>query len=201
MALAHTLYLAYDGGMITPGTEDATLGRSSIATISATLPPYLQNDPQRATKLAAITSQLMMILAPYAIDVVTTRPAAAPYGMIVFTSAAPTAIGGTGSAGALVPASCNMISSVIGFEFGGGAEIPRDVAVRNAIAMFGVMAGIPFTTKGGDCMCLVGLTCANVPAPCTIGFAGTPVTTGPGSCGFTGTVDEQALFKGRFGTR
>src|SRR5436190_6164496 len=200
-ALSHTLYLAFDGGMITPGTEDASTNTSSIAIMAATLPPYLQGDAQRATKLAAIVSQLQLILSAYNIDIVTARPAAAPYDMIVFTSAMASAIGSTSAGSALTPTACNEFSSVIGFAFGRGGEIPRDIAVRNAIAMFGLAGGIPLTTTANDCMCLIGTSCANLPAPCNIGATGTMVTTGAGSCGFTGAIGEASLFEARYGHR
>lgn len=201
MAASRTLFVAFDGGMVMPGNDDATAGTSTLVTVAATLPPYLQNDPQRATKLDAIVSQLTTILGPYDIDIVTTRPAAAPYHMILFTSAAPSAIGSTSGGSALVTPTCNQSASVIGFVFGGGMELPRDVAVRNTIAMFGLFGGVPLTVTAGDCMCLIGTACANVAAPCKIGGAGTMVTTGAGSCGFSGTVDEAAIFLARFGAR
>jgi hypothetical protein len=200
-ALSQTLYLAFEGGAIMPGNDDATGNTSTLATMSATLAPYLQNDPQRATKLAAIGSQLMTILGRYNINIVTARPAMGPYDMIVFTSDAPAKIGATGTGSALIPATCNMKESVIGFSFGRGAEIPRDSLVRNTIAMFGLTGGIPLSSNPNDCMCLGVLACANLPAPCTIGGPGTTVTTGPGSCGFTGTFDEAALFLARYGLR
>jgi hypothetical protein len=200
-AISRTLYLAFDGGMVMPGNDDATANTSTLATMSATLPPYLQNDPQRATKLADIAAQISMILAPYNIEIVMARPTTGTYHMILFTSAAPSAIGSSSGGSALVAATCNQTAAVIGFVFGRGVELPRDVAVRNAIAMFGLFGGVPLSVTGGDCMCLIGTSCANVPQPCTIGGPGTMVTTGPGSCGFTGTVDEVALFTARFGQR
>jgi hypothetical protein len=201
MALARTLYVAYDGGLVMPGNDDATVGTSSLATMTKNLVPYLQNDPQRATKLAAITSQLTMILGPYNIDVVTARPITGAYHMIVFTSDLPSAIGASTGGSALFPSTCNRTESVIGFVFGRNMELPRDISVRNTIAMFGNLNGIPLSANPGDCMCLGATACANLPMPCTIGGPGTTVTTGPGSCGFTGTMDEAALFVARFGQR
>jgi hypothetical protein len=66
-----------------------------------------------------------------------------------------------------------------------------------------MFAGIPATSKGGDCMCYSDATCLSAlqETACSIGGLNTPVATAL-SCPTTlTTMDEHATFQRTFGPR
>lgn len=205
-AKAHTLFLAFDGATLSPGTDDATHNSSSLVRISATFKGYDENDPQRAAHLDDVTADVSSVLAPYDIVVTRVRPPSAPYAMIVFTDDLGTVVGCPNCI-SLSPQACNTEKSPVGFmfggAFGGGQFTPTHLASSNAITMFGLFAAIPATARPGDCMCYSETPCIEaqmtMSSACTIGGPGTPVSVVP-SCPTTlTTVDENAEFLAAFG--
>lgn len=74
-AMSHVVYLATEGAAITTAAaDDATLNQSSVARNAATLKPFLMDDATRQNKIDSIVAEARMILSPYDIRVVTTRP-------------------------------------------------------------------------------------------------------------------------------
>src|SRR5438105_4580457 len=65
------------------GTDDPVNNKTSILTNAYTMPPFLMNDAQHATKIAAIVAEAQAVLAPYNITITTTRPASGTYDMMV----------------------------------------------------------------------------------------------------------------------
>ena len=101
-ATARTLYLVFDGLQVSRGVlPDAA---NNISTLCAgTVPPYAHRSigEDRNAVLAAITFRVRSLLAPFAVEVVTTRPALPPYDLM--------AIGGT-------PAICGLAAGFGGFS-------------------------------------------------------------------------------------
>ena len=202
-ALSRTLYVNTEGVMLVSGNDDATLNKIGAIT-SHLAAPWLANDAQRATKIAAVVSQIQTTLAAYNVSVVATRPAAAPYDMVVMTDTPAAMFGLPAGLGGLLSPTCNATPSVISLLFGSSYASLTDVQLKNlfanyAIVGFGVAAGIPMSTKDRDCMCYSDDTCHPTVGPCTIGGAATSMVT-PDQCGSDATVmDEAALFLAAWG--
>src|SRR4051794_16328549 len=80
-AMAHTLFLATEGLTLSPG-DDATMDQSTFVTVPKPLVGFLVSDPDRATRIAELVTELETILAPYDISIVNTRPASGPYHVV-----------------------------------------------------------------------------------------------------------------------
>ncbi len=79
------VYLNFEGQTLTDGPSDATQNRASWMTIQqGTAPRYRSGAADRDQQIQTIVDGVRAILAPFPIDVVTTRPAAGPYVMIVY---------------------------------------------------------------------------------------------------------------------
>jgi hypothetical protein len=196
------VFMNFEGVAVThAAVDDATLNRSSVVSVSATLPRYLKNDQMRATKIASIVSEVRQILAPYNVVIVTTRPPSGTYHMMVFTDAAGSAIGLPADTSVIFPTTCDTVPSVVGFEFSKGAELDAHMLAQNTISLLGLSSGIPSSSAFADCMCFNDPICTTIPfsLPCTIGGSGTQISATP-SCGPAGgTMDENARFLARFG--
>ena len=85
-ANGRAIYLSFQGETLTQATpSDAAQNRASwIGVTTATVPGYRLADPDRATKIATITTRMRAALAAFPMEVVTTRPASGPYVMVVF---------------------------------------------------------------------------------------------------------------------
>jgi hypothetical protein len=191
----------FDGVVLAPGSsDDATADRSAVLNVPADLPPYLDGDPQRATKIAAIADEVRAILAPFDIRIATERPASGSYHMVVFTSAAGEEVG-VPSARAILPITCNTVPSGIAFQLADGMEPNRHVLAQHTIGMFGIFNGIPSSTKPDDCMCYLDSTCVegNSTGPCTLGGPNTPVSDSNSCAGGGGTMDVRERFFEQFG--
>ncbi|HET9987914.1 MAG TPA: hypothetical protein VFQ65_05325, partial [Kofleriaceae bacterium] len=180
------------------GPDDATANASSIATRAATLTSYLAADPQRGSKISGLVSEIAAKVAPFGVEIVTARPAAGPYHIVVITDDSNTAIDASGDPAVLsttlLENPCNQVPSAISYVF--GASNHNEV-VEATIDMFANLNGVPESIGPHDCMCRVGLSCVSDVA-CTIGGPNTPVAT-LGNCGVTGTMDENAMFLKVFG--
>jgi len=79
------LFLNFDGVALTKGAPtDATINRVDwMANASATMPRYHDGVAGRATEITSIIDGVKARLSSYPIEVVTTRPSAGPYVMIV----------------------------------------------------------------------------------------------------------------------
>lgn len=79
------VYLNFEGQALTRGTSDATLNRASWMNIaSGTAPPFRAGLATRQADIDAITTGVRSQLSSFPVTVVTTRPAAGPYVMIVY---------------------------------------------------------------------------------------------------------------------
>lgn len=199
-----TLFLNFDGATLTKGFPDDPVNNISslIRPPGHTVPPWRDGVAARDASIATITAGARAILAPYDVNVVTTRPAAGPYEMIMFGGhardlfgAGPIDVFGSGQC-----AGGSVVSYV--------TESVTDDEVAASLAV-GVLANtrfIPITTRRGDCLCYLGNDCLPYTGElCTIGGAGTPTfPTGGPSCNDTvpeppATIDVHAYFLDRFG--
>jgi hypothetical protein len=202
--VATVVYLNFEGDTVTPGNDTPWLDESPVVKGPSTVPAFYPNDPDRQTKIDAIVAEMKATLAPYDIDLVTTRPPTGTvYSMIVFGGNS-SDIGYPPGYGAQSDATCSLVPYHLDFLFDVPTSSQHDV-VELAISLLAYDHGIPYTTTKGDCMC--GLFtdtqqyCGGVlDAACTIGGADTPVNTHHACSQFT-TVDEATLFANAFGTR
>ncbi|MDB4961305.1 MAG: hypothetical protein JWP01_1304 [Myxococcales bacterium] len=151
------VYLNFGGVALTQGVSDATLNRASWLQLpSSSAPPYRQGVATRAADIQAITDGVRARLSSFPVEVVTTRPAAGQYVMIVF--------GGT----------ANQVAS----RFGGAVNqldcgdlqrndvawiadnvTPTTRVVNFAIGAIGFGLGLTATQNPTDCMCGWDNTC------------------------------------------
>ena len=203
-ALSRTLYINTEGLTLAPGSDDATMDKTSLISTATTATKWLANDAQRSTKIAALVTQIQTTLAAYNVSIVSTRPAAGPYDMVVITDSTSQSFGFGAGQGGASPVTCSTIPSAISLLFGSSYAGFTDVKLRNtfasyAIAQFGIDAHVPMSAKNQDCMCYAGQSCGPLTGPCTIGGPGTPIMQ-PDLCGFgSATMDEGAQFLAAWG--
>jgi hypothetical protein len=194
----HKLYVVFDGVTITLGDcDDAKTSCSSlVAQASTMVPPFLQGQPDPSSRITNIKGMVQDSLAPFSVDVVTTRPASGDYRMIV--------VGGTSA----IVSSANGLTATrptcdadnknsIGFVFQNADDEFSDRAYADTIAgAFGQLAGLVPVTRSGDCMCITG-TCAHAQT-CTWGANIVPPVGN--ACSRT-TQNEQLLLMNAVGCR
>lgn len=159
----HTLFLSFEGVTITLGDcDDALTNCSSLVTESSTAIPAFTN-AARATTIAAMVTEA---LAPFSVNVVTTRPTTGTYRMV--------SIGGDSSHVVMVdglvavkPVCDATKTSGIAFVLEEDDEL-ADRGYADIIAgAFGRLVGLVPSTRSGDCMCMQQ-TC-NHQQTCTFG--------------------------------
>jgi len=194
---ANVYYLNFEGQTLTPGADNPATNTSELLSGSVSLPAYLAGDAQRATKIQTIVHEVEAILAPYDIAVVTSRPASGAYDMVVAGGTSQQAGFPTGlHAEAVVDCTAarpRHISLV--FDLSTGHD-----AARQIIGSLGVSHGISASTTSTDCMCIADAGCTAPAAACTIGGAGTPVSSNA-NCEAVGvtTMDVHQKFLAEFG--
>jgi hypothetical protein len=160
----HKLYASFEGVTLTLGDcDDARTNCSSLVSQASTMvPPFLMGQGTRAGRITTIVGMVQEALAPFSIDVVTTRPASGSYWMVSVGGDALTLV--TGSSDPLMAmkpvcdaANKNSIALVFeqdDTEFG-------DRAYADSIAgAFGQLAGLLSIGRNGDCMCTAA-TCTH----------------------------------------
>ncbi len=194
----HTLFIAFEGVTLSLGAcDDAKTNCSSLVAQSSTVvPPFLMAESNRTTRVATIKGMVQDALAAFSVDVVTTRPTAGDYWMVVAGGASDDI---TGSTDALVAmkAVCDATNrSSIALVFDRAIET-TDRAYANTIAgAFGALAGLVPSTNGNDCMCL-STSCAHT-QQCSWG---TGVPTVPGNTCARMTQNDQQLLMEAVGCR
>ena len=194
----HTYYLNFEGQALTAGNDDPTTNTSSILINPFTAPPYLMNDAQRTTKIAAIVSEVQTILAPYDLAVTTTRPASGTYDMLV-AGGLPQDAGLSAGVNSITPFDCmaSQAHVVLLFDVGG---VDQHFAAQQIVAMLGIAQAIPQSTQKLDCMCYASPSgCGQLTAACTIAGANTPVYSAQACNQSQTTMDENAEWLQVFG--
>jgi hypothetical protein len=175
------------------------------------VPAYLVSVATRDTTIASIVSETQARLAPFDVDIVTARPTALDYFMIVYTGQPSVVFGpgqGTGVS-AVTTFPCSNPSAPgaatpngIGFQFQTDAtkDVYLPIARGNlAIPVIALAQNINPTTTNGDCLCFAASTCGLGTTACTIGGPSTPVDTAHGCTGAPASEDEMSLLVGVLG--
>jgi hypothetical protein len=195
------VYLEFNGVTIArAATSDAVNNQASWIGASATIPPWHQGSGTRTADIATIVAGVKSRLAATPIEVVTARPAAGPYVMIVF-GGQNTNNGGnvqTVYGGATNEHDCgDLVKSDVGWVSDGpSVSYAQDLAV----GAIGWGLGLNGTNDPTDCMCAWANTCESVAGACTLSasIASTtslsPATTCPGQ----NPQNEVAAFSTKF---
>lgn len=203
-----TVFLNFEGAFLTKGVPDDPPNNVSglIRPGGAMVPPWHDGMANREASIAAIAAGVRSRLAPYDIDVVTTRPGSGPYEMIMFGGHARDLFG------------AGPIDVFGGSQCGDDPEVSYvtesvtddEVAASLTVGVLAISREIPQTVQRGDCLCFAGSECLPYTGDlCTIGGAGTPTRPGPYGC-YTPpdppmepppTIDVHASFVDRFGAK
>jgi hypothetical protein len=194
------LFLSFEGTPITFGDcDDSHTNCSSlVAAASTAVPSFLDGDAARASHISSITSMVQDALAPFSVDVVTTRPASGNYWMVSIGGASDAV---TGTSGLVLAAkdvceATNKNSIAFVFEQEASLDTPDRVYANTVAAAFGRLLGLVPTQSSRDCMC-IGATCAQTQL-CTWGTGTLPESGN--SCNRT-TQNEQLLLMDAIGCR
>jgi len=203
-----TVYLNFEGVTLAPtmaGMDNAATNLSSIVTASTTVPPYLQGVATRDTTIASIVSETQARFSPFHVDVVTERPAALDYFMIVYTGQPSVVFGPGNGAGvsAVTSLPCSnpsggaaAVPNGIAFQFQSAATSDQYMPIARgnlAIPLVALAQNINPTAATNDCLCFAAANCGLGTTACTIGGPGTPVDTAHGCSGAPASEDEMAL--------
>jgi hypothetical protein len=160
------VYLNFEGVALTQGVSDATLNRASWLQLpTSAAPPYHQGSATRAADIQAITDGVRARLASYPIEVVTTRPAAGEYVMIVFGGTANQVASRFG--GAVSQLDCGDLQRN-DLAWIADNVTPTTKIVNFAIGAIGFGIGLSATTTPADCMCGWDNACTPSNAACVL---------------------------------
>lgn len=153
-AAAYTIYLNFDGVTLTKGMDDDARNNQSLLLVNdpTTIPRYLPNetDSVRQGRIDLIVGFVQRSLAPFSVDVVTTRPATGDYEMMVRG-------GDSGMIGlapgilSLAPGVCDAKNrNRIALEFDIGLNATHQASA--VLSDIGAVIGVASTIKECDCM-------------------------------------------------
>ncbi len=191
------VYLHFEGLTLTDvgtGQTDATQNRADWLSVdTATIPPYKAGAANRATEIQQITAAIKLTLGAFPITVVTERPAAGPYHLVVFGGNS-SALGNNNNAGALTSYDCQnrVLNNVVWI---GERFIPQ-TSGDFAVGGLGLGLGLTGTLEPGDCMCGWGNACSPQDSACTLSSQ----ITNDGGCngGTAQSQNEIAAFRREF---
>jgi hypothetical protein len=163
------VYLHFEGLTLTDvgtGQTDATQNRADwLAVNTATIPAYKAGDANRATEIQQITAAIRLTLGAFPITVVTERPAAGPYHLVVFGGNS-SALGNNNNVGALTTYDClNQVRNNVVWI---GERFTPQTAGDYAVGGIGLGLGLTGTLEPGDCMCGWGNACRPPDSACTL---------------------------------
>jgi hypothetical protein len=190
------VYLAFEGVTLTKAaTSDATQDLASwIGVNTAAVPKYRPNDNNRMGKITNIVDGVKARLAATPIQVVTTRPAAGPYVMIVLGGT--NQIVGTNYTYATSQHDCgDTVKSDVGWI----SDAPSVGYVPDlVIGTIGWGLGLNGTTDPADCMCAWATQCSPSGA-CTLSTQPTGQLQQPATaCPNQNPQDEVSAFTTQF---
>ena len=197
-ASGRAVYLNFDGASLTHGSpSNATTNTAAwMQGASGAAPAYHAGSPTRSADIAAITAGISQQLAAFPIAVVTVRPAAGPYVMIVFGGTAAQVTSRFGGANDQLDCGDVAKSDVAWI---GDAVAPTQQIVNTAVGAIGFGLGLTATTTTTDCMCGWDNACSpDETGPCTLGG---PIARDPGAnqtCPGLTSQDEAATFRTEF---
>jgi hypothetical protein len=193
------VFLNFEGATITHGNaDDASTDTSFLVQNTFLVGRFLGSRPDRDARIAEIVSLVAETFAPFDVSIVTTRPAAGTYAMVVFGPTAGTFsdIGSYPSEFGMSPFNCGFTKNSIGFVFD---TADPEIAHRAAVAAIVGPLGLPQSFTPDDCLCVSDNGVCDPAHPCrtcTLSRA-TPVDT---ICGPT-TSDEPLRLRNELGCR
>ena len=163
-----TLFLNFDGQTLTRGTSDATENQASwLSKASGTAPRYLTSDAGRDAKIQAIAGGVRAQLARFPITVVTTRPAAGEYVMVVLGGQASEIGSRFSTAVSTLDCTDAQHNDVVWIS---DSATPNQYVMNLVIGAVGLGIGLTATVNPNDCMCGWGNAClSNNAVACTLG--------------------------------
>lgn len=162
------VYLNFEGQTLTQGAPDATANTAPwLAQSSVTVPAFAAGAPDRAQQIATLTAAFVETLAPSGVQIVTTRPAAPPYAMLIIGGALGT-FGGASSGGFGIFDCMQQATHDIGWIADGQ---PPQYTANLGAGILGMGVGLTGTTDPQDCMCGWGPPCALTLSRCSFGTA------------------------------
>jgi hypothetical protein len=190
--------------------SDATTNKARwLTTTSSVIPPWRQGGANRAVEIQQVVDGVKARLANTPIEVVTTRPAAGPYVMVVLGGAT-TGRGGTVGTVYAYATSYHDCGDVTKNDVGwvsdmtvaaAGMDAPTTYVADLVVGSVGWGLGLDGTTDGNDCMCAWTTSCTDNATACTLATTITSAVTNPGA-GETacksGTQNEVAAFSTEF---
>jgi hypothetical protein len=199
---SHRVFLSFEGQVLSPAAaDDALLDHWSQAPAVTSLTQWALGAADRATRIQAVTAEVSAILAPFDIDVVTTRPTTGTYHMVVFTHLQSQDIGLAANQLVVAAPLCGANPSQVAVVFRDSetSSFPHAASI-SVVVELGQFFGVESSAVSGDCMCKTANTvvCTQT-AACTIGGAGT-TRADASTCGTSGgTFDENAEFLANIG--
>jgi hypothetical protein len=198
------LYLDFDGVTIAQATDsDATTNKAKwLTNASAAVPAWRAASGTRATDISEIVDGVKARLTGTNIDVVTTRPASAPYVMIVL-GGANTANAGTVGTIYSYATSFHDCGDTVKNDLGWVSDMNGSTNEFVADLVLGAVGwglGLDGTTDTAGCMCGWANGCSNAAGACTLSAsAASSITSGnETACPNNNPQNEVAAFSTSF---
>jgi hypothetical protein len=197
----HKLFLNFESQELTAGAvNDATQNTTTIVSATVTSPPWFDGAATRDDLITLVVDNVTALLAPFDIEVVTTRPAAGPYTMMVL-GGSPADLGLPGSSFSVATATCianveNQVHVITDFGY--------RPTVQTIIAAYALGEGFGASKTNGACLCWNNAACDPRPdGICTLSADDEIEIDEAISCDAVTTVTMNAhqKFKQRFGCR
>ncbi|HEY2747148.1 MAG TPA: Ig-like domain-containing protein [Polyangia bacterium] len=204
-----TLWLDFEGaGVVHADADDsaATPPASSLAPTNAVIPPFsstaIAPSVTRDQAMAAIVDRVRTLLLPFDVEVITARPAAAPYTRI-FVGGTQDALGISATEAGIAHVDCgNLTDDDVAYDF--ADEQTPDyggvVGIANTAAHeFGHAVGLEHVDDPHDVMYAAATPALTLPDLFTLGFHATGAYTPYGStsgarmCTTSDPIDEPAI--------
>ena len=197
------IYLAFDGVTLTQaGSSDATQNRARwLTNTTSTVPPWRSGNGNRASQITAVVDGVKSRLATTSIEVVTTRPATAPYVMIVLGGERAND-GGTVASRYSYATSYHDCGDTVKNDVGWVSDMddaPESYVADLAVGAVGWGLGLDGTTSPADCMCGWANGCDSQSGACTLSASiATSIEGNVESACQQGTQNEVAAFSTGF---
>ena len=190
------VYLSFEGETLTNAATDSTQNTAAwIGVATATVPAFHPGLANRATEIQTIVDGVKSRLAGTPIQVVTTRPAAGPYVMIV--------LGGTNQnvgSNYTYATSDHDCGDTVKNDVGWVSDAPSLSYVPDLIVgTIGWGLGLQGTNDPGDCMCAWANSCSSNPGACSLSPSiATTASSGNTTCAGQNPQNEVAAFSTLF---
>jgi hypothetical protein len=194
-ANGRVVYLSFEGETLTQGATDATTNHAAwIGVATATVPPFQPNLTNRATQIQTIVDTVKLRLASTPIQVVTSRPNAGPYVLIV--------LGGSNqNVGSqyTYATSDHDCGDVVKSDVGWVSDLPSLSYVPDlVVGTIGWGLGLDGTTDPNGCMCGWANSCKDASGGCGLSVAIATSQTSGTVCPNENPQNEVAAFSTLF---